>query len=77
MSEPIILRCPRCRRKKSYERSVDPRIPATVAVITIICPKCDDGDFHEERWFDATGVELEQGYGNVLSASGALSNGAL
>ncbi len=72
MSEAITLRCPRCRRKKPYERSVDPRVPAAVAVITIICPKCDDGDFHEERWFDANGVELEQDYGDGPSASSAL-----
>lgn len=75
MSTPITLRCPRCRRKKPYERSVDPRVPATVSVITIICPKCDNGDFHEERWFDANGVELEQDYGDSLSASGALIMG--
>ena len=60
MSDPIVLRCPRCRRMKTYERSIDPRVPSTVAQITIICPKCDDGDFHEERWFDAAGAELSQ-----------------
>lgn len=58
MSTSITLRCPRCRRKKDYPRSIDSRIPAAVSKIVIICPKCDDGDFHCERWFDKNNSEL-------------------
>ena len=62
MSTPIILRCPRCRRKKEYARAIDPRIPEKVSMIMIVCPKCDDGDFHNERWFDENNIELVPDY---------------
>jgi hypothetical protein len=42
-----------------YDRSIDPSIPVTVAVIEVSrCDECDDGDFGTETWFDAMGAEI-------------------
>jgi hypothetical protein len=55
----VTLECPACRASKTMPRPTD--IPATVRLITIICPDCDDGDFHTETWFSAPGIEVSQG----------------
>lgn len=57
--ENLKLRCPYCGVEQPYKRDIDPHIPASVATIEIICPNCDDGDFHTETWFDAEGKEVE------------------
>lgn len=54
----ITLECPKCRAYKTVPRPVD--IPFEARVIQIICPDCDDGDFYQERWFSAPGVEVSQ-----------------
>jgi hypothetical protein len=62
MSEPTItLHCPRCQATAPYAHGIDPSIPASVCKIEIICATCDDGDFHDERWFDAEGRSVPQG----------------
>jgi hypothetical protein len=33
------LPCPKCRRTMDYDRAIDPRIPANVATIRIICDR--------------------------------------
>lgn len=40
----VTLECPCCRAYKTVPRS--PELPAEVRLIEIICPDCDDGDFH-------------------------------
>ena len=52
----VTIECPLCRVYKTVPRS--PKLPAEVCLIEIICPDCDDGDFHSERWFSAPGVEV-------------------
>jgi hypothetical protein len=54
----VTLECPRCRAYKTVPRSAE--LPAAVRLIEIICPDCDDGDFHTETWFSAPGVEVSQ-----------------
>ena len=54
----VTLECPSCRSYKTVPRSLE--LSAEVALIEIICPDCDDGDFHSERWFSAPGVEVSQ-----------------
>lgn len=54
----VTLECPWCRTYKTVPRS--PELPAEVRLIEIICPDCDDGDFHSETWYSAPGVEVSQ-----------------
>src|SRR4051812_35775704 len=54
----VTLECPRCRAYKTVDRTVE--LPAAVRLIEIICPDCDDGDRHADRWFSAPGVEVSQ-----------------
>ncbi len=54
----VTLECPRCRAYKTVART--PELPASVRLIEIICPDCDDGDFHSETWYSALGVEVSQ-----------------
>lgn len=54
----VTLECPFCRAYKTVTRPLD--IPADVRLIEIICPDCDDGDFHSERWFSAPGIDVSQ-----------------
>lgn len=53
----IILRCPKCKKTKSAK--VDKTDPPLTAIVEIICPKCDDGDFHEASYYDARGNCIE------------------
>lgn len=58
-SEPVasvVLACPRCARSDIVARPPD--IPAKVIRCVIICPDCDDGDFHFETWFAHDGREV-------------------
>jgi predicted nucleic-acid-binding Zn-ribbon protein len=55
----ITLRCPRCNVTEPYDRCIDLEVPNNVKTIVIICPKCDDGDFHAETWLDVVGREIE------------------
>jgi hypothetical protein len=58
-SDPIILRCSKCKREQSYARDIDPSIPADVATIVFSrCDLCDNGDFGAELWLDAKGHEV-------------------
>ena len=50
----ILLRCPLCCREKHICRSTYD-YPEAVA-LEIVCPDCDDGDFHEPRYYDAEGA---------------------
>ena len=54
----VTLECPRCQAYKTVPRT--PELPTEVRLIKIICPDCDDGDFHAETWFSAPGVEVSQ-----------------
>ncbi len=49
----IRLRCPKCR-KEAEDLRQDTDYPETHTV-EIICPSCDDGDFHSEDHYDAVG----------------------
>lgn len=53
----ITLVCPGCGKKQAGSR--DPTDPPRTAVVTIICPDCDDGDFHEASYFDAAGAQID------------------
>src|SRR5574337_781965 len=50
------LRCPKCGKRKSTERRPED-YPEAVRM-EIICPKCDDGDFHEPFYYDASGRHI-------------------
>ena len=52
----IVLRCPKCKRTKQAQK-LDTDYSETAAV-EIVCPKCDDGDFHEPSHFDAAGKHI-------------------
>lgn len=52
----IFLQCPKCKRREEIEKPTD--IPSIVKTVEIICPDCDDGDFHTETWFDSFGKEV-------------------
>jgi hypothetical protein len=54
----VTLECPRCRAYKTVDRTSE--LPPQVRLIAIICPECDDGDFHPETWFSAPGVVVSQ-----------------
>jgi hypothetical protein len=52
----IFLRCPRCGKKKMIDRTTDDYPDAER--VEIICPKCDDGDFHETMYYDKAGKHI-------------------
>lgn len=62
----VTLECPCCRVYKTIDRA-GRNLPESVVLIEVICPDCDDGDRHAERWFSAPGVEVSQG--RAMSAS--------
>jgi hypothetical protein len=53
MTRQILFRCPRCHADQSVERDVTD--PPTAWFADMVCPKCDDGDFHSPTYFDADG----------------------
>ena len=50
----ILLRCPLCCREKHICRSTYDYTDAVT--LEIVCPDCDDGDFHEPLYYDAEGA---------------------
>lgn len=58
MADTITLECPKCRRRQQDDRR-DTDYHDT-ALVRIICPTCDDGDFHEEVHFDAAGNHINR-----------------
>lgn len=55
----VTLECPQCRAYKTIARAGH-KLPEEVVLIEVICPECDDGDRHAERWFSAPGIEVSQ-----------------
>lgn len=56
--DSIKLEC-KCGNRMNYDREIDPDVPANVArIVSQKCPRCDDGDFGIETWFDAAGKEV-------------------
>lgn len=58
IARDVTLECPCCRVYETVRRPEN--LPPEVRLIEIICPICDDGDFHVETWFSAPGVEVSQ-----------------
>ncbi len=56
----VTIECPCCRQYKTILRSICADLPAEVCLIESLCPDCDDGDRHTEKWFSAPGVEVSQ-----------------
>ncbi len=54
----VTLECPYCRAYKTIPRPS--KLPAEVRLIEIVCPDCDDGDYHAVTWYSAPGVEVSQ-----------------
>ncbi|WP_067734480.1 hypothetical protein [Novosphingobium naphthalenivorans] len=55
--DPLIeLRCPDCGETMRTARLDDD--PPEATVCEIICPDCDDGDFHAARFIDRYGNEV-------------------
>jgi hypothetical protein len=52
----LLLRCPKCRREMPVARA-DYDYPEAVRM-EIVCPECDDGDFHEPFYYDAQGKQI-------------------
>jgi len=51
-----VLRCPKCGKQKTTKRQPED-YPEAVRM-EIVCPKCDDGDFHEPFYYDADGTHI-------------------
>lgn len=49
--------CPRCLRKSDLSR--EETDPPNAASATLVCPDCDDGDFHSPEFFDIEGRHLD------------------
>lgn len=56
MADKVKLKCPKCGRQGEDERRDTDYHDS--ALVEIICPDCDDGDFHSEHHFDADGKEI-------------------
>jgi hypothetical protein len=52
----VIFQCPDCNKQREVPRR--PEDHPTAMLCQLQCPDCDDGDFHEGRWFYATGKEV-------------------
>ena len=52
----LLLRCPKCGRSQATDRQEND-YPEAVR-LEIVCPKCDDGDFHEPFYYDAQGKHI-------------------
>lgn len=53
----IQVRCPKCNKAMMIDR--EPGDPARAMEVVIICPACDDGDFHTPTYFTASGREVD------------------
>lgn len=54
--DTVVLRCPNCSRESVAER--DALDPEEAAVVEIICPGCDRGDFNVPTFWAADGSEI-------------------
>jgi hypothetical protein len=52
----LLLRCPKCGRSQDTDRQKHDYQEAVR--LEIVCPKCDDGDFHEPFYYDAQGKHI-------------------
>lgn len=56
LRDRIVLHCPDCEGREVTSRS--PGDPDRATVMVIICPECDDGDFHSPIYLDDEGNEV-------------------
>lgn len=56
MADIVTISCPKCTRTMTDKRR--DRDYHDTHRIELICPDCDDGDFHLEHHFDANGDEI-------------------
>lgn len=55
--DDIILRCPKCKRTQLERKwSNDPK---EAKICESLCPKCDNGDFYEEVFYDKDNKVIE------------------
>lgn len=54
--DTILLVCDECGKKQEVSREASD-YPEAVEM-HIVCPDCDDGDFHEAAYFDAEGNHI-------------------
>ena len=55
--DTVLFECPDCGRTLHVDRLEDD--PPTGRKCILQCDRCDDGDFHESRWLDENGKDLE------------------
>lgn len=65
----IAFECPKCGRRDNLSR--EDTDPANAVSATLICPNCDDGDFHCPEFYDAEGRHLDEETGEPYAASPA------
>ncbi|WP_395443619.1 hypothetical protein [Caulobacter sp. UC70_42] len=69
----IAFTCPKCLRRDNLTREKTDPVKAFSA--TLVCPDCDDGDFHSPEFFDADGRHIDEGTGEAYAAAQALASG--
>jgi hypothetical protein len=52
----VTLRCTGC--KKEHRAEADPTDPPGTALIRLLCPECNGGDFSMIEYFDKSGKQL-------------------
>lgn len=57
MTAQIQLRCPKFNKTTMADRALDD--PPRAMEMVIICPACDDGDFHSPTYLSASGREID------------------
>ena len=57
MPSQIQLRCPKCSKTMMGDRRYGD--PLQAMEVVIICPDCDDGDFHSPVYLAASGREID------------------
>jgi len=57
--EDIIIRCPKCKRTLLEKKW--PKDSKEAKFCESLCPKCDDGDFHTEVFYDEQNNIIEVG----------------
>ena len=57
MAGQIQIRCPKCNKTMMNDRQ--PEDPVQAMECVIICPACDDGDFHSPTYLSASGREID------------------
>jgi len=53
LNEYIFIQCPKCTKLDIIDRIKDD--PYDAVTVGIICPNCDDGDFHEPVYYNNDG----------------------